>query len=153
MAAAVIGRGVSLTGPTWTMMGWHSASPERRAVEAAGKGRPFQQHLVPGGDQLSFGDSVNHTGTAGLLITGSMRCHCNEMNAPSTVRKRSIIIAGHKTSVSIEDEFWEAVKQIARERRATLSDLVAEIDARRTRGGLSSAVRLHVLEYYRERAR
>jgi predicted DNA-binding ribbon-helix-helix protein len=68
----------------------------------------------------------------------------------STV-KRSISIAGHKTSLSIEDRFWEALKEIAKERGATLSDLVAAIKADRREGNLSSAIRVFVIEYYEAR--
>lgn len=66
--------------------------------------------------------------------------------------KRSIVVAGHKTSVSLEDAFWHALKDIARERSQSLRSLVAEIDAGRKGGNLSSAVRLHVLDHYRRRA-
>jgi predicted DNA-binding ribbon-helix-helix protein len=65
----------------------------------------------------------------------------------SLVVKRSIVIAGHKTSVSLEDAFWNALKEIAGERDATLSDLVASIDTARELGNLSSAIRLFVLTY------
>jgi predicted DNA-binding ribbon-helix-helix protein len=68
----------------------------------------------------------------------------------SSVLKRSIIIAGHKTSVSLEDEFWNGLKQIAGGRDSTLSDLVAIIDADRQHANLSSAIRLFVLGYYRD---
>jgi len=67
----------------------------------------------------------------------------------SAVVKRSIVIAGHKTSVSLEDAFWNGLKEIARERHMTLSELVAEIDAQRQLGNLSSALRLFVLDFYR----
>ncbi len=67
----------------------------------------------------------------------------------SPVVKRSIVIAGHKTSVSLEDEFWSGLKEIAAARRQTLSDLVASIDTRRAGGNLSSAIRLFVLHHYR----
>ena len=70
----------------------------------------------------------------------------------SPVVKRSIVIAGHKTSVSLEDAFWQGLKQIANERDMTLSDLVASIDTERHHGNLSSAIRLFVLDHYRERA-
>ncbi|MDQ0471485.1 ribbon-helix-helix domain-containing protein [Labrys wisconsinensis] len=69
----------------------------------------------------------------------------------SKVVKRSIVITGHKTSVSLEDAFWEALKAIAEEQDKTLSDLVAEIDATRAQGNLSSAIRLFVLENVRRR--
>ena len=67
----------------------------------------------------------------------------------SPVIKRSIVIAGHKTSVSLEDAFWKGLKDIAIERQITLSDLVATIDTDRRQGNLSSAIRLFVLDYYR----
>jgi len=68
------------------------------------------------------------------------------MNSP--VVKRSIVIAGHKTSVSLEDAFWKGLKDIAAVRDTTLSDLVAAIDSTRRRGNLSSAIRLFVLEHF-----
>ena len=67
----------------------------------------------------------------------------------SPVVKRSIVIAGHKTSVSLEDGFWAGLKEIATSRDMTLSDLVASIDTDRRHGNLSSAIRLFVLDYYR----
>jgi predicted DNA-binding ribbon-helix-helix protein len=66
----------------------------------------------------------------------------------SPVVKRSIVIAGHKTSVSLEEAFWKGLKDIAGDRDITLSDLVAEIDLERREGNLSSAIRLFVLNYY-----
>jgi len=67
----------------------------------------------------------------------------------SPVVKRSIVIAGHKTSVSLEDAFWKGLKEIAGGRDMTLSDLVAAIDSERRHGNLSSAIRLYVLDHYR----
>jgi predicted DNA-binding ribbon-helix-helix protein len=67
----------------------------------------------------------------------------------SPVVKRSIVIAGHKTSVSLEDAFWKGLKEIANGRDMTLSDLVAAIDSERQHGNLSSAIRLYVLDFYR----
>lgn len=67
----------------------------------------------------------------------------------SPVVKRSIVIAGHKTSVSLEDAFWKGLKEIAGSRGMTLSDLVAAIDSERRHGNLSSAIRLFVLDHYR----
>jgi len=69
----------------------------------------------------------------------------------SLVVKRSIVVGGHKTSVSLEDEFWAALKKIALRHRITLSDLVGSIDSQRQHGNLSSAVRLFVLNHYRQR--
>jgi predicted DNA-binding ribbon-helix-helix protein len=69
----------------------------------------------------------------------------------SPVIKRSIVIAGHKTSVSLEDAFWNGLKDIARNRDMALSELVGAIDTERQRGNLSSALRLFVLDCYRNR--
>ena len=71
----------------------------------------------------------------------------------SAIVKRSIVIAGHKTSVSLEDAFWKGLKGIAGERDMTLSKLVASIDSDRRQGNLSSAIRLFVLDYYRSELR
>jgi predicted DNA-binding ribbon-helix-helix protein len=70
----------------------------------------------------------------------------------SPVVKRSIVVAGHKTSVSLEDAFWEGLKDIAKARRVTLSDLVSGIDTNREYANLSSAIRLFVLGHYQKRA-
>ncbi len=70
----------------------------------------------------------------------------------SPVVKRSIVIAGHKTSVSLEDAFWRGLKEIASARNMTLSDLVASIDGGRRQGNLSSAIRLFVLDHYSSQA-
>jgi predicted DNA-binding ribbon-helix-helix protein len=67
----------------------------------------------------------------------------------SPVVKRSIVIAGHKTSVSLEDAFWKGLKDIAGGRDMTLSEMVASIDSERRHGNLSSAIRLFVLDHYR----
>lgn len=69
----------------------------------------------------------------------------------SMINKRSIVISGRKTSVSLEDEFWQSLKEIVRGRKGTLSDLVADIDTRRPHGNLSSAIRLFVLNHFRSR--
>jgi predicted DNA-binding ribbon-helix-helix protein len=67
----------------------------------------------------------------------------------SPVVKRSIVLRGHKTSVSLEDEFWKGLKEIAGKRLMTLSVLVDGIDVNRQQGNLSSALRLFVLDFYR----
>jgi predicted DNA-binding ribbon-helix-helix protein len=65
------------------------------------------------------------------------------------MKKRSIVIGNHKTSISLEDVFWTAVQQIARERAMTASQLIAAIHATRKGGNLSSAVRVFILDHYR----
>ena len=71
----------------------------------------------------------------------------------SSIVKRSIVIVGHKTSVSLEDAFWIDLKKIAHAQDATLSDLVAKIDETREHNNLSSAIRLFVLEHFRTHGR
>ena len=66
----------------------------------------------------------------------------------SAIVKRSISIADRKTSVSLEKEFWEALKAIAHDRRVTLSALVGAINVERQHHNLSSAIRLRVLDYF-----
>jgi predicted DNA-binding ribbon-helix-helix protein len=66
----------------------------------------------------------------------------------SSISKRSIIIGSHKTSVSLEDAFWQALRDIAKNRGETVSSLVGSIDANRQQGNLSSAIRLFVLGVY-----
>ncbi len=70
----------------------------------------------------------------------------------SPVVKRSIVVAGHKTSVSLEEAFWNGMKEISGLRNMTLSELVGEIDGNRQQGNLSSAIRLFVLDYFKSRA-
>jgi predicted DNA-binding ribbon-helix-helix protein len=67
----------------------------------------------------------------------------------STVAKRSIVLAGHKTSISLEDAFWLGLKDIASSRRSTLSNLIGSINTDREQGNLSSAIRLFVLNHYK----
>ena len=66
----------------------------------------------------------------------------------SSIVKRSIVLAGHKTSVSLEEPFYRALKDIAASRRVRLSDLIARIDTERENGNLSSAIRMFVLNHY-----
>ena len=68
----------------------------------------------------------------------------------SLVLKRSVVIAGRKTSVCVEEEFWKSVKEIAGERGMTVAELVREIDANRQHDNLSSAIRLFVIGVYRD---
>lgn len=75
------------------------------------------------------------------------------MSQPAnTDRKRSLTIAGHRTSVSLEEPFWDALKEIAATEGLTVAGLIATIDTGREAVNLSSALRLHVLAHYRRRA-
>lgn len=64
---------------------------------------------------------------------------------PTRIRKRSVNIAGHATSVSMEDAFWQRLADIAKARGVSISALIKHVDATRT-GNLSSALRVFVLE-------
>ena len=86
-----------------------------------------------------------HTGAArwGFMESGTQK---------SRVKKRSIAIAGHKTSISLENEFWDALREIAAQQGATMSALVSTLDSDRQHPNLSSAIRLFVLDHYRTQA-
>jgi predicted DNA-binding ribbon-helix-helix protein len=68
----------------------------------------------------------------------------------SLIMKRSVVLAGHKTSISLEDAFWESLKKIASDRGLRMSTLLAMIDSDRNYNNLSSNIRLFVLNYYRD---
>jgi predicted DNA-binding ribbon-helix-helix protein len=70
----------------------------------------------------------------------------------SPIAKRSVNLDGHKTSVSLENAFWDALKQIATVEKIAVHELIFKVNNERKRGGLSSALRLFVLEYYRQQA-
>jgi predicted DNA-binding ribbon-helix-helix protein len=70
----------------------------------------------------------------------------------STVKKRSIVIGRHKTSISLEDTFWTSLKQIALGREVSISDLIGSLDAARENSNLSSSIRVFILDHYRAMA-
>jgi predicted DNA-binding ribbon-helix-helix protein len=70
--------------------------------------------------------------------------------AKSMVGKRNVWIAGRNTSVSLENAFWQSLKEIASEHDMTPSELVADINSERRHANLSSAIRLFVLDFYRQ---
>jgi predicted DNA-binding ribbon-helix-helix protein len=72
--------------------------------------------------------------------------------AKSAVAKRSVVIGGHKTSVSLEEPFWDEVRAIAEAQQVTVSTLLRRIDHERQNTNLSSAIRLFVLQHVREQA-
>jgi len=77
-----------------------------------------------------------------LLCVGFMK---------TTVFKRSVVVHGHKTSISLEAEFWDSVRQIAAREGLTISALLSQIDRGRGEGNLSSAIRLFVLQDLKKR--
>ena len=67
--------------------------------------------------------------------------------------KHSVTLNGHRTSISLEDEFWRAFREIAQKKDITINALTAEIDTARGDLGLASAIRIYVLTYFQERAK
>ncbi|HKQ86774.1 MAG TPA: ribbon-helix-helix domain-containing protein, partial [Candidatus Acidoferrales bacterium] len=92
------------------------------------------------------GRTVNIVSLAYHIIAGSFVGE----EAMSPVLKRSVVIAGHKTSVSVEDEFWDSFKEIASEHGMTVAAMIGKIDGGRKHANLSSAIRLFVLGVYRD---
>src|SRR5215471_3278666 len=86
-----------------------------------------------------------------MMATGGGLLRGRKMKSP--IAKRSIAIDGHKTSVSLEDAFWNNLKEIAQTQRATVSELVGKIDGERQQSNLSSAIRLFVLGYFHNKHR
>jgi predicted DNA-binding ribbon-helix-helix protein len=120
------------------------------AVAGTGVGSPARERYLirqpnAPGQQLEYSgiDSGSSASSLDRLKEGDMK---------SPVVKRSVVLAGHKTSVSLEDAFWRGLKDIAWSRRMTLSDLIGSIDLDREYGNLSSALRLFVLSHYQAQA-
>jgi predicted DNA-binding ribbon-helix-helix protein len=67
----------------------------------------------------------------------------------SAIAKHSLTIAGHRTSISLESAFWDALRDIARTRRLSLAALIGEIDAGRGTANLSSAIRVYTLNHFK----
>nr|WP_321525047.1 ribbon-helix-helix domain-containing protein [uncultured Cohaesibacter sp.] len=65
------------------------------------------------------------------------------------MKKHSVTIAGHRTSISLEDEFWQGLKTLADSRNKSLADIIRQIDKERGINNLSSAIRIAVLDYYK----
>ena len=82
------------------------------------------------------------------LRPGCDRGTTHAMKPP--VVKQSVAIAGHRTSVSLEEAFWKSLEEIASSQGMTVSILLAAIDSERHQGTLSSAIRLFVINFYRE---
>ena len=78
--------------------------------------------------------------------------HGGKPEASGRLRKHSVMIAGHRTSISLEDAFWLALERAARRRGESVASLVTAIDANRA-GNLSSAIRLYVLSDLEDRLR
>ncbi|WP_441252073.1 ribbon-helix-helix domain-containing protein [Tardiphaga sp. 71_E8_N1_1] len=74
----------------------------------------------------------------------------NPSDPAAAIRKRSVVIGGYKTSVSLEDEFWDSIKAIAAEREQSTSDLISAVAKGRDRTNLSSAPRIFTLDHYKQ---
>ncbi len=111
--------------------------------------RLVMDERVTHGNGMAFRVIVKRLARAGVQADKSGTVLTEETAMQSAVVKRSIVIAGHKTSVSLEDDFWNALKEIKRSNNMTLSGLVADIDVRRLHANLSSAIRIFVLHHYR----
>jgi predicted DNA-binding ribbon-helix-helix protein len=70
----------------------------------------------------------------------------------SLVRKHSLVIAGHRTSVSLEALFWDALGDLAREKGLSIATLAADIDSARGKANLSSALRVYALQSFRDKS-
>jgi predicted DNA-binding ribbon-helix-helix protein len=70
----------------------------------------------------------------------------SETSAGAGVLKRSLVVAGHRTSISLEDAFWRALKTLAKRRSQSVNALVAEIDVNRGQANLSSAIRVYLFQ-------
>lgn len=96
--------------------------------------------------------NANRSGAGRLLHDGAgTHAGAEDGHLKSRVIKRSLVVGGHKTSVSLEDVFWNDLRSIAESRKLNLSKLVASIDANRQHCNLSSAIRLFVFENNRDR--
>ncbi|RED49700.1 ribbon-helix-helix protein [Aestuariispira insulae] len=69
----------------------------------------------------------------------------NDKYDPSEIKKRSVVIAGHRTSISLENIFWDSLRSIATSKKVSVNQVVTDIDRKRT-GNLSSAIRTFVLQ-------
>ena len=98
-------------------------------------------------------ETLMHNAVPAADATG--RVHSPQGRKNSSVIKRSVIRNGHKSSISLEDQFWDALREIADHEHMAISTLVAHIDHNRTTSNLSSAIRVYVLDHFRrsDRAR
>ena len=92
--------------------------------------------------------AMHHAAAAGDTAG---RVHPQQGRKNSSVIKRSVIRNGHKSSISLEDQFWEALREIAEQKDIAISTLVAAIDRSRTTSNLSSAIRVYVLDHFRRK--
>jgi len=133
-------KGGKITGTKDELGKWHRKT-------SVGKFKPQGKK-----DYCSYRSPTLAEQCVGSIMHRDSRCYpvAGRRAMKSLVVIRSIKIVGHKTSVSLEDDFWKVLREIAVARGMTLSDLVASIKSGRQIGNLSSAIRLFVLDFYRD---
>ena len=117
--------------------------------------------VVSGGGKVRTGKSVPKSKVSVFALLRCERTVCvaikrvrrviltPECVMKSLVIKRSVVLSGHKTSISLEDAFWDSLKEIAASRGMFLSALLTEVELAHRHGNLSSGIRLFVLNHYR----
>jgi predicted DNA-binding ribbon-helix-helix protein len=102
------------------------------------------------GSSLEFAEMTETVARhAVAAVETASRVHPPLGRKNSSVVKRSVVRNGHKSSISLEDQFWDALREIADHDRVAISTLVAMIDHERTTSNLSSAIRVYVLAHFR----
>jgi predicted DNA-binding ribbon-helix-helix protein len=88
------------------------------------------------------------------MAAGSPRRPRRENNngAQSSLVIRNVVVAGHRTSVRLEPVMWDALHDIVAQRRVTVHDMVTEIDRERTASSLTAAIRVYIVDFYRNAA-
>lgn len=136
---------------------WPRLPPEGRGIKSLLKTRRWddtdvmvesERRAWSGDRGRDAPDPRGHHPVLALTLAGGTVLPRSSSSPPwagSTIKKRSVTLDGHKTSVSIEDDFWEALIDISRTRRQTVGSLIEEIDRDRLATNLSSAIRLFVL--------
>jgi predicted DNA-binding ribbon-helix-helix protein len=87
-----------------------------------------------------------------MAPTFPRRSRHDQENATSSLAIHNIVVGGHRTSVRLEPQMWDALQDIARRLRATVHDLVTEIDRTRTASSLTAAIRVYIVDFYRAAA-
>jgi len=87
-----------------------------------------------------------------MAIAFPRRARRDYQNASSSLVIHNIVVGGHRTSVRLEPQMWDALQDISQRRRATVHDLVTDIDRSRTASSLTAAIRVYIVNFYRAAA-
>src|SRR5215472_2105913 len=87
-----------------------------------------------------------------MAVASPRRSPQPRASAPSSLTIRNVVVAGRRTSVRLEPSMWDGLRDIARRREMSLNDLVSEIDGERDGLSLTAAIRVHVVDFYRNAA-